>query len=193
MRKQSYRYMILAVWALLPSGLVAQEVSTVLEGDHVRVSATEFGQPCTGQVVERSVDALTVDCWQPAIRKWQLIDYPIESIRSIEVQQGTKSNAGKGAVLGGLVGGGFGLALGVAAAVDDCPSNAWTWDWCWWSGGEEMIPLSTATFGLLGAGVGAVIGSLSRTDKWVPIRPNQLSARVQPLRGGFALAITVAN
>lgn len=195
MNKRLFTYMIAIAGVVWPAGLNAQDAAVLVEGDRVRVYSSESGQACTGDVVARDSESLTVDCWQPAMRKWELIDFSIESVSSLEVQRGTQSNVGKGALLGGLIGGGFGLMVGLAAAANDCDVNAWRWNWndCWLPGGAEMVPLSTATFGLIGAGAGALIGTLSRSDRWVTIAPSQLRVYIKPARDGFELTFNIAN
>jgi hypothetical protein len=190
------RLLILSVLAYagsaVPANLAAQEDTIAGEGARVRISASELGEGVfVGEVVARSSDTLSVNYWEPIFRTWEAKELPISSINSLEVNRGSRSNAGKGAVLGGLIGGGFGLAAGIAAASYDCTADSWYWNGCWYWGGAEVIPLSTATFGLLGAGVGALIGALTRTDQWEPIPLDRLHVRISPTSGGMALAFSV--
>jgi hypothetical protein len=180
-------------WITLPAAdVVAQDRAVIGEGERIRISATESGEQLfVGEVVALSSETLTVNYWEPIDRNWEVLDFPVSSINSLEVNRGTRSHAGKGALLGGLIGGGFGLAAGIAAASYDCSADPWDWDGCWYWGEAGIIPVSTITFGLLGAGVGALIGMLSRSDQWEPIPPDRLRVRVSPTSDGIALAFSV--
>ncbi len=176
----------------MPANLAAQEGTIGGESARVRISATELGEGVfEGEIVARSSDTLTVSYWEPVFRKWEVAALPVSSISSLEVDRGSKSNAGKGALLGALIGGGFGLASGIAAASYDCNADPWDWDGCWYWGEAGIIPISTITFGLVGAGVGALIGTLSRADRWEPIHLDQLHVRISPTSGGMLLALSV--
>jgi len=67
---------------------------------------------------------------------------------------------------GSLVGGGFGLFLGIAASTDNSG---------WWEVGVEDVAVVTAIVGATGAGIGALIGAASKRDRWEPV---PLSPRV---------------
>jgi hypothetical protein len=192
MNRPLFISVLVSAWVTLPAHAAAQAGAVVGEGERVRISATDSGdRQCVGEVVAHSSDTLTVTCWQPMAREWEVLDFPVSSINSLEVNRGSRSNAGKGALLGGLIGGGFGLAAGIAAASYDCTADPWNWSGCSYWGGAEIIPLSTITFGLIGAGVGALIGTLSRTDDWEPIPPDRLGVRVLPTSDGVALAFSL--
>jgi hypothetical protein len=84
-----------------------------------------------------------------------------KAITRVDLADGTKSKAGKGAVDGLLIGGGVGIALGIAfgVAAEDTYADA----------GVPAYAAGTGIlFAAIGAGVGALIGSGSRTDRWVP-------------------------
>ena len=102
---------------------------------------------------------------------------PRHDIAGLDLSQGTKSNAGKGAITGLLVGGGLGVALGLAAAsstegsiLESSPGA--------YAAGSGLL------FGALGAGVGALIGSGQRTDKWAPTAWPTLSFQPSRRDGG---------
>ena len=183
---------IAVAWISVPLEVTAQERPTVTAGDRVRISSPRTGQePVVGDVVARSSDTLTVSYWEPYDRGWETAELPIRSIHTLEVHRGTRTDAGKGALLGGLIGGGFGLAAGIAAASYDCDSTPWDWDGCWYWGRGELIPISTATFALVGAGVGALIGSASRREIWEPVPTGNLRLALTHSNGGVALALSV--
>jgi hypothetical protein len=60
-------------------------------------------------------------------------------------------------VIGGLIGAAFGLFIGIAASTDN-------------SGflqvGVDDVAAATGIVGAAGAGIGAIIGSLSKRDRW---------------------------
>lgn len=64
---------------------------------------------------------------------------PLESVARLERSIGRRSNAGRGAMLGALIGGGFGLFLGIAASTDNSG---------WWEVGPEEIAAATAVAGV---------------------------------------------
>jgi hypothetical protein len=63
-------------------------------------------------------------------------------------------------MIGGLIGAGFGLFLGIAASTDNSG---------WWEVGVDDVAVVTAILGAGGAGAGALIGSLSKRDRWEPV------------------------
>ena len=89
---------------------------------------------------------------------------PLASVVRLERSVGKRSAAGRGALIGGLIGGGFGLFLGIAASTDNSG---------WWEVGAEDIAAVTAIVGATGAGIGALLGAASRRDRWetVPLSP----------------------
>jgi hypothetical protein len=80
-------------------------------------------------------------------------------------------------MIGGLVGAGFGLFLGIAASTDDSG---------WWEVGPEEVAAVTAIVGASGAGVGAIIGSLSKRDRWEPVPLTQRAAATRAARRNIA-------
>jgi len=169
----------------LPNGITAQERSPVVEGARVRVSATEFGGKwCTGTLVEWSTDTLTVNCWRTVERSWEEAEFPLSSITSVEVSRGRKSNVGKGALIGGLIGAGAGLAIGLSTA--NVVEEATTID------EEASITIwSAVALGLVGAGVGVLIGSASTGDRWEKVPLDRLKVSIVPTQGAVVLAFSM--
>ena len=90
-----------------------------------------------------------------------LVAIPTVSVTRFERSRGRRSNAGRGALLGGVIGGAMGLIGGIGAEADNS-------DW----GieiGAEGIALATLFFGATGAGLGALIGAASKGEKWEPL------------------------
>ena len=164
----------------LPNGITAQERSPVVEGARVRVSATEFGGKwCTGTLVEWSTDTLTVNCWRTVERSWEEAQFPLSSISSLEVSRGRKSNVGKGALIGGLLGAGAGLASGIIVANVFEEEEA------------SIILLSMVSYGFVGAGVGALIGLASKSDRWEEVPLDRLKVSIVGTKGTVVLAFSV--
>jgi hypothetical protein len=84
-------------------------------------------------------------------------------------------------MIGGLIGAGFGLFLGIAASTDNSG---------WWEVGVEDVAAATALVGAGGAGVGALVGSLSRRDRWepVPLAP-RVAGKLRPSRNITGLTL----
>jgi len=102
---------------------------------------------------------------------------PRGDVAGLDLSQGTKSNAGKGALTGLLIGAAGGALIGVAS------SSADDGDFIDLSAGEYAVGIG-AVFGVLGAGVGALIGSGSRSDKWAPTAWPTLSFQPSRRDGG---------
>jgi hypothetical protein len=88
---------------------------------------------------------------------------PTLQIGALEVSSGRRSNAGRGAMMGGIVGTALGLGLGISASSQKCPSL------CYVPDGAQEVVAATALFGAVGAGIGALIGVTSRRDRWVEV------------------------
>ena len=80
---------------------------------------------------------------------------PRAGVQSVDVWAGTKSQTGKGALLGGAVGAAVGAGLGVLVCSEEHDCAAYI-------GGGALV------VGAIGAGTGALIGSGSHTDRWEP-------------------------
>ena len=90
-----------------------------------------------------------------------LVAIPTVSVTRLERSRGRRSNAGQGALIGGVIGGAMGLIGGIGAEADNS-------DW----GieiGAKGIALATLFFGATGAGLGALIGAASKGEKWEPL------------------------
>jgi hypothetical protein len=109
-----------------------------------------------GTLVSLDQDTLRWSRWDTT----SVIRVPIASVTRLERSTGRRSNTGRGAMIGGLIGAGFGLFLGIAASTDNSG---------WWEVGAGEVAAVTAIVGAGGAGVGALVGSLSKRDRWEPV------------------------
>ncbi len=109
------------------------------------------------------------------------LEVPLSLVKRVEVSRGKKSNAGKGALRGGLVGASIGVVLSVAFLG---------------SGGSDKEELSAASFAVLGGvGVltGAAIGAGSSSDRWEGVPLDQLRVDMVPRTGGLAIRLSLAS
>lgn len=174
-------FLLMLAVAGIPSAL-AQEASSVNRGDRVRIVSSDRGdRPYTATVQAVRPDTLFVRRERPGGH--ESVGLPVGSIGRLEVSVGTRSNAGKGAVTGAIVGGALGLVIGIAA----------------WAGSEEgeflevgpeAVPVSMAFLGGGGAILGTLIGALSSSDQWAPVPLESL--RLRPVEGGVALGASLA-
>ena len=145
--------LILQVALLLETQPVWAQVEA---GARVRVTTHSHPGRRIGSLVSLDGDSLRYTRWDTS----SVVAVPLESVTRLERSIGRRSNTGRGAMLGALIGGGFGLFLGIVASTDNSG---------WWEVGPEEIAAATAVVGVAGAGVGAVIGSLSKRDRWEPV------------------------
>ena len=130
-----------------------------------------------GSLVSLDTDSLRYRRWDTT----SVIALPLASVARLERSTGRRSNTGRGAMIGGLIGAGFGLFLGIAASTDNSG---------WWEVGVEDVAAATALVGAGGAGVGALVGSLSRRDRWepVPLAP-RVAGKLRPSRNITGLTL----
>lgn len=169
----SSAWLSLAALALAPAvpwrAAVGQEVSRLEPGMRVRVTAPDLGldkRQGTVGAVRGDTLFLAVDSTVPV---------PVTAMTRLEVHRGTTSNAGKGMIIGGAIGAGLGIAAGV-----------WGQGLCGFGEGEDCwtaIPLLGVLGGAAGVGMGAVIGSLSSSDRWERVSPYIVRVVALPRRG----------
>jgi hypothetical protein len=111
-------------------------------------------------------------------------------VTRLDVSRGRHRKWGRGALIGGIVGGVLGLGLSVAWAASDCPSISGSTG----CDGERpglIIAASTAVSGIGFGIIGAGIGALFKTDRWEEVPLDRLSVSFAPKRDGrFALGLT---
>ena len=105
--------------------------------------------------------------------------YPVAEVSALEVSMGEKSSAKKGALIGPVAGGGVGTVIMIGMASDDFFDL---------DVGSGIIIVGL--FAGSGAGIGAVVGSCFKNEKWVevpaPWSSAELQLRPDHLGGGLA-------
>ncbi len=108
------------------------------------------------------------------------------AIDRLEVSRGRRSNAGKGALLGLAIGAGAGLALGVAASAEECSGIG-----CTEVGPGEVVAVM-AFFGATGAGLGALIGAASHSERWEQVPRPYVSAQLHRSVGHLVVGVVMS-
>jgi len=173
---------VFLAFLLLPLGTagaqsVIGESSRPELGTRIRVTDFAKGKPREGVLVEWRADSALARI--DATGEYLVV--PPALVGQIEVYDGTRSGAGKGALIGGAVGFGGAMLVVVASSGDYYASP---------STGEAVagVVLNTALY----AGLGALIGSAVKKPKWRSFGPApRVQARVDP-RGRIGLAVALA-
>jgi hypothetical protein len=155
---------------LLPTpSVLADPPESPAPGIRVRLTAPEVsGKPLVGTLTALERDSLSL---RPEGRL-QPITLPRTAVTKWEISQGLQANTGKGAAWGFL--GGAALGAGLAASE--------------WEG--VGAPLVYAGFiGGLGAGIGALLGALHKTERWQEVDETPLRINVFPVRDGVGLSV----
>ena len=144
------------VSACTPAHVVSTPVPAAAAGDRIRYAGradtTSF---VTARMISLDADSLVFERFiagDPAGR-WVAGSLPTDSIARLQVRVGQRGNAGRGALIGGLVGG----ALGVLCAAET--SSGWL---------EPSPEACFLGYTLTGVGTGLLIGALRRSDVWAP-------------------------
>jgi hypothetical protein len=136
-------------------------------GLRVRITTSASRQPrWVGTLI--SVDNDSVRLMSAGGR--QRVALPITRIVRAERSRGRRSNAGRGAMIGALVGGGAGFILGLLASGEQ--------DSFYEIGADEVI-VAMAFLGAAGAGIGALVGAVTPRDQWEPLTlPGQMNREI---------------
>lgn len=180
---------MLAILLFHPLRLAGQiPVST---GQTVRVTSRGRDiQGEIGQVLAANADTIVVQ-----VKGMRTVNYrqvfrtdtivlPLTAIDQLELRTHSGHRTGRGAAWGLGIGAATGFVVGVAT-YEPCEPNSFCFKA---SSSTENGFQGALIFGLVGAGLGAFIGSTVRSDKWeaIPVRPASL--RVVP---GHDLGIAV--
>lgn len=149
--RQSMAFGMIALLGASTAPDVAAQTATV--GDRVRVERISDSPTVTGvlQAVDR--DGLLVDPGHgPPLH------IPRNDLLGLSVSRGTRGQARRGAIVGGL----FGVGIGVGAVSGACGGDGD--NYCSQTKQAGVLAGSIA----LSALFGAAVGSLIRTEQWVP-------------------------
>jgi len=184
---------IVAALLLSATSLSAQE-SVPRPGDRVRVTVAcpDRGRATTpgregrcrteGVLADATADSLELSADGTSHR------YGLDAVRALEVRDGTRSHWLIGAG-GGLVAG----TLGMVAVLNSGGSTAS----CDRSANQDALSSGEclglyALGGAGGAGIGALVGSLIRTDRWRPVPLERLSLGPRPWSAGGGVGLAVS-
>jgi len=157
----------LLICLLLVTAPAVAAGQSIEPGTHVRVSTSRH-LPFQGTVTSVSDGSIVVDT----------VRISINSISELRVRD-RRSNAGRGAVIGGATLGALsGIALGAACAGSsgsfiDCSDNV-----------PGAFVMGAGVGFVAGAVFGGLIGAFVKTDRWEQVHVDRLRVGVVPRRGG---------
>lgn len=167
----------------LPGDFLAQQATPIAPGDRVRVTAPAVNPgPLHGTVVSMDPDSVVLE----VEGREEPLAFSAASITALDVSRGQKGEA----VLGGILGGIAGVILGVSVyngSKEDCgPEDSLcelgNFD-------DSLVVLALAG---VGAGVGALIGSLFKSERWEAVPLDEIHVTALPLyRGGVAVSASI--
>jgi hypothetical protein len=154
----------------------AQEIARV--GERVRLRLAD--ERVVGTI--QTLDARSVTLGDPATGK--TVAYDLGSVLGSEVSSGQRSRkhkAGRGALIGGVVGAVFG---GIAAS---CRGGSGECGGLW-------IPIAAGVLGAGGATVGALVGAaMPPGETWSPVQLRGLHVAIMPVRGGVQVQASLGG
>ena len=168
--------------------MAAQDVPQIRTGDQVRIRICDLRQwrdldPRTRRIVcgRGRIDGTVAELDSTSLiiesELGESREVALTSVWQIQVQQGQKSNAGRGFLIGAGAGVVSGFILCVSAECDS-PSS-------FGPGGTGLLLGLVAISGLAGGVAGLLVGSQIRTDRWLGVPLDQVGLGVipQPDRG----------
>lgn len=158
----------------LPAGAASAQDARSADATDVKIRVSTIGsksKPIIGTRVSMTAETLRI---VPAGRS-DTVALAMASIRRVEESAGRRSRVGDGALVGGLIGAGAGLAFLVAVGGDTEGEGSW------------IGPVALGGGTVLGALFGAAIGAASQTDRWVATP----TVTVHPGSGGLDLGMAV--
>ena len=168
-RSRTRRAVSLAI-ALLAGLGHAAPLAAQADGTPIRIrTAARPGKWITGRAAGITTDSIGIvpDTSADTLR------YARNELHRLEVSVGRKSNAGRGALIGGGILGGLGVVLGVACVADTDEG-----DFIGCEGSD--VPLFGLAGAATGAAVGGLIGALSHREKWEAVEIPRSTAAGEP-------------
>jgi hypothetical protein len=166
---------ILSLSVMVPlASLSAQTQPPIERGARVRIIATD----CRLYRQSAEFEALRGD--ELIVVTDSTVRCPLSSVGRLEVRSGQRGRTGFGAIIGGLAGVVTGSVIGghAAARCEEDRDPLSQSNWC------GMLTLTGGLAGLAGgAAIGAVVGSLMKTDRWVEVPLDQVTASLVWKRG----------
>jgi hypothetical protein len=156
--------------------LAALDLRAQTNGTPIRLqTAAKPGHWITGMAAGAFADSVAIIPRQSP----DTLRYARSDLHRMEVSRGRKSNADRGALIGGGIVGAFGLGVGIACANDEFLQ-------C--TGGD--VALVTFTGAVSGAALGALIGALSHRElrEDVKVAPHVAGGEGGRVRAGLSLA-----
>jgi hypothetical protein len=151
------RVLVMLVAAVMGSGCAGVHIvrdpapwHDLEPGHRVRVHLFQPRNKVVGYVVRLTADTLVINSGENARHETSL---STANIRRLELSRGLRSRKGRGALVGLLLGAAAGSAVLAYFCSDSC-IGAWPL--------LGLIPGGV----LVGAGIGAGVGSLTRTERW---------------------------
>ncbi len=174
---------LLVAWlqvSVPPSSPVPQPIPQADSGSRVRITVHKPEKhSLVGTLVSADADSLRFTTDTGGV-----VAVPVASVSRLERSRGRRSNAGRGALTFGLIGGAAGLVLGIAAAADN---TGWGIDF-----GPEAVVGATVLMGATGAGLGALIGAASKGERWEPVTaPGRAANRTSQGRSIARAGVTI--
>ncbi len=162
--------LVLAALALLaPAATAAQTPVVLAPNTRIRFAVTRDTAAVVASVVAQRGDSL----WVHPERSRDTLGLRISSLARLDVSRGKETHALHAAGVGLLIGAVGGGVLGYATG-EDCTSSEWI---CFPRG--LTAAAGAVAFGLVGAGVGAVVGWVNPVERW--------NHAVLPVRGTFTI------
>jgi hypothetical protein len=166
---------------LAPPLALTQDAPTLVPGATVRAKTNGTG----GNWIRGELVAMTTDT--VFIREAggdRTVALPTGTLTQLQVSRGIGTRTGKGALLGLGVGAGTGLLLGVATSLEGCEGFCQDVE-------PGQILVVAVLLGGVGAGIGALIGSTSRGERWQRLEPSPKALRIQPGAGGIQVGLSL--
>ena len=175
---------LLAAAGLLAPALVtaqqpartAQPGIPVAPGTRVRVTATTLVAPLIANFLEMRADTAVFFEDGAAHGIWSV---PYDKLQIVETSVGHRNFNQQYIRKGAIIGGGVGLLSGLLFAGIFSPSDP---------SRQYSYPLTGLVTTVMGASIGALIGSRRTAEQWAPIQLSRMSLRTGP--SGVGLAFT---